>query len=189
MRIITGLLKGRNIEVPANTDIRPTTGRTKEGVFSTILSRRFMENARVLDLFAGTGNYGFEAISRGAAQVTFIDRDKYLLRRIEEYGREFDIEDQIRTRRAEVEQFLEGPPLPSDFIFCDPPYKYETFDRILDPIFDNGWLNEAGWLIVEHNKYNRFEEHPHCYITKEYGRTLITIFTAETVDQDDKIFD
>ncbi len=189
MRIITGLLKGRIIDVPKNHKLRPTTGRAKEGIFSTIDSRRFLENARVLDLFAGTGNLGFEALSRGASHATFVDRDKYLLRRIEDYSREFEVSDQVSTRCANVEEFLQGPPIPVDFIFCDPPYKYETFDPILDPIFQNNWLNEGGWLIVEHNKYNRFEDHPNCYITKEYGRTLITIFNAETVDEDDKLLD
>lgn len=189
MRIITGLLKGRKIDVPKNTDLRPTTGRAKEGIFSTIGSYRFMENAQVLDLFAGTGNLGFESISRGARHVTFVDQDRHLLKRIESYAREFEVSDQISTRCAAVEEFLQGPPIPSDFIFCDPPYKYRTFERILDPIFENNWLNENGWLIVEHNKFNRFENHPHCYITKEYGRTLITIFTEHEVAEDDKILE
>lgn len=189
MRIITGLLKGRIIDVPKNQDLRPTTGRAKEGIFSTIDSRRFLENARILDLFAGTGNLGFEALSRGARDVTFVDHDQYLLQRIEEYATEFDVEDQVSTRCAGIEEFLQGPPLSADFIFCDPPYKYENFERILEPIFQNSWLNEGGWFIVEHNKFNRFETHPNCYITKEYGRTLITIFTAETVDEDNKMLD
>ncbi|WP_372903082.1 RsmD family RNA methyltransferase, partial [Rhodohalobacter sp.] len=69
MRVITGKLKGRKIPVP-NTDLlRPTSDRTKEGIFSVIAARTYLDNTRVLDLFAGSGNLGFEAISRGAENV------------------------------------------------------------------------------------------------------------------------
>ena len=73
MRIITGKLKGRQLETPLDLNIRPTADRCKESMFNIIEARKGIHNARVLDLFAGTGNLGFEAISRGAAHVTSVD--------------------------------------------------------------------------------------------------------------------
>ena len=69
MRIITGSLKGRRFEIPKGLNVRPTTDRTKESMFNKIEAYKFIEGTRVLDLFAGSGNLGFEAISRGAREV------------------------------------------------------------------------------------------------------------------------
>ena len=73
MRIITGTLKGRRITMPKGLDVRPTTNRTKESIFNKIEVYKHIDGARVLDLFGGSGSLGFEAISRGAATVTFVD--------------------------------------------------------------------------------------------------------------------
>src|SRR5699024_5659407 len=97
MRIITGSLKGRRLSVPGNTDVRPTTGRVKESLFSAIESRRYIQQSTVLDLFAGSGSLGFEALSRGARQATFVDQDQKCLNYIENTAKRFDIEDKMRA--------------------------------------------------------------------------------------------
>ena len=73
MRIITGKLKGRQIKIPKGLDVRPTTDRTKESIFNKIEVYKYLEGSVILDLFGGSGNLGFEAISRGAKSVTFVD--------------------------------------------------------------------------------------------------------------------
>src|SRR5699024_7949773 len=83
MRIITGLLKGRRIHIPNTLNVRPTTDRTKESMFSILDARKHILGTRVLDLFGGSGNLGFEALSRGAENVLFVDSDRRNIQHIE----------------------------------------------------------------------------------------------------------
>ena len=109
MRIITGSLKGRRFEIPKGLDVRPTTDRTKESMFNKIEAYKYIEGTRVLDLFAGSGNLGFEAISRGAREVLAVDLDPANLKLIDKISRSWEIDHQIRTVAIDVQQFLESP--------------------------------------------------------------------------------
>lgn len=179
MRIITGTLKGREINIPNTLNVRPTADRTKEGLFSILDARKYIREANVLDLFAGSGNLGFEAISRGASKVLFVDSDRRNIRHIESVSREFEIDDQVRTVTSPVEKFLKGMPLPYDIIFSDPPYDFPHMHEMIETIINDGWLAEGGWLILEHDKRHNFTDHPNCAGYKEYGRTHVSIFLAE----------
>lgn len=179
MRIITGILKGRKIHIPKTLEVRPTTDRTKEGLFSILDSRKYIRGARVLDLFGGSGNLGFEALSRGCKDVLFVDSDRRNTRHIEKVAKEFNLSDRIRTTPSRVEDFLEGMPLPYDIIFADPPYDYPLMNEMIETITSDGWMAENGWLILEHDKWHDFTDHPHCAYKKEYGRTHVSIFLAE----------
>ena len=179
MRIITGTLKGRQINIPNTLNVRPTAARTKEGIFSILEARKYIRGAQVLDLFAGSGNLGVEAISRGADKVLFVDSDRRNTKHIDKVCREFDISNQIRTVTSPVENFLEGMPLPYDIVFSDPPYDFPLMYEMIDTICNDGWLAENGWLILEHDKRHDFNDHPHCAYYKEYGRTHVSIFLAE----------
>ncbi|NGP77592.1 16S rRNA (guanine(966)-N(2))-methyltransferase RsmD [Balneolaceae bacterium YR4-1] len=184
MRIITGTLKGRRINIPKNLDVRPTTDRTKEGLFSTIESWKYIRDSRVLDLFAGSGSLGIEAISRGAAEVLFVDQEPRNISHIEKLAQEFEVGDRIRTVTMDVKQFLQGPAVPYDFIFADPPYTYGELNEIVDSIFQNSWLKESGWLILEHNTHYDFREHKFSLMEKEYGKTLISILSPQASKND-----
>jgi 16S rRNA (guanine(966)-N(2))-methyltransferase RsmD len=176
MRIITGSLKGRKIPHPQTQNVRPTTDRTKEGMFNAIVARRYLKDVRVLDLFAGTGNLTFEAISRGATSSLCVDSQAENLQYIEDLADKFGVADQIQTRRSDVAHFLEGPPIPYDIIFCDPPYDYPMMHEMVDQILEEGWLALDGWLILEHDRRHHFENHPHSIYSKPYGRTIVVIF-------------
>ncbi len=182
MRIITGTLKGRKINIPATLEVRPTTDRTKEGIFSMLEARRYIRESRVLDLFAGSGNLGLEAISRGAASVQFVDSEPKNIRHIEKVSEEFEVDDRIRTTVIAVEDFLKGPAVPYDFIFSDPPYDYPHMEEMVEIILAKNWLQSGGWLILEHDKRHDFQEHPQCIIAKAYGRTIVSIFEANDED-------
>ncbi len=177
MRIITGKLKGRKIPVP-NTDLlRPTSDRTKEGIFSVIAARTYLDNTRVLDLFAGSGNLGFEAISRGAENVLFVDRETAHLQQIEKTSKTFGVENQISTIALDIEIFLEKKEFGSfDFIFADPPYDYFWMVEMVEQIMNSDLLKEDGWFVLEHDKRHDFSEHPLCRFSKPYGRTVAAIF-------------
>ncbi len=186
MRIITGRLKGRVIPVPDTGSLRPTSDRTKEGLFSVIAARRFFDGTRVLDLFAGSGNLGFEAISRGSEHVLFVDQHPEHIRHIEKLAHQFNIKRQVQTRTQSVEQFLDGPSTAHDFIFCDPPYDYFMMTKMTDKILHGGWLKPDGWFILEHDKRHDFSSHAHCFYARAYGRTIVSIFQAQAVDSDEQ---
>lgn len=185
MRIITGTLKGRIIPIPETDELRPTSDRTKEGLFAVIAARRFFEGTVALDLFAGSGNLGIEAISRGTDQVLFVDRNPDHIRHIEKLARQFGILEQIQTVTRPVEEFLENRTATYDLIFCDPPYDYFFMEEMISLILEKGWLKEGGWFILEHDKRHDFSSHPNCIFCKPYGRTIVSIFEAEAVDSDE----
>ncbi|HLR77054.1 MAG TPA: 16S rRNA (guanine(966)-N(2))-methyltransferase RsmD [Balneolaceae bacterium] len=176
MRIITGRLKGRKINIPKTLDVRPTTDRVKEGIFSVIESYRVIPESIVLDLFAGSGNLGFETLSRGAHSAFFVDHNQANIKHIEKVAQEFELSESVRSATFDVKQFLEGPPVPADIIFSDPPYKYPHIEETTEAILSGGWLNPNGWLILEHSTYLDFRDHPNCLKTKRYGRTVVNFF-------------
>lgn len=177
MRIITGKFKGRTIPVPKTDLLRPTSDRTKEGIFNVIEARTYLDNTRVLDLFAGSGNLGFEAISRGASSVLFVDQEAAHIKQIEKTAKQLGVENQISTIALDTELFLERKGFGSfDFIFADPPYDYFWMIEMVDQIMDSDLLKDDGWFILEHDKRHDFSDHPRCKFSKAYGRTIAAIF-------------
>ena len=183
MRIITGTLKGRKLKAPTSGEVRPTSDRTKEGMFNVIAARRYFDELDVLDLFGGSGNLGFEAISRGARHVTFVDSNRASIKTIEETALQFGVSDQIRAVFSAVDSFLSKFPRPYDLIFADPPYDYPTMDEIIQRVLSDGWLAADGWFLLEHDKRHNFTEHPNCAFSKPYGRTIVSIFVLPGEDQ------
>lgn len=182
MRIITGKLKGRQIPIPKTDLLRPTSDRTKEGLFSVIDARTYFDQSRILDLFAGSGNLGFEAISRGASSCLFVDNISDHLVQIEKTAEKLGVREQITTLSMNVELFLEKDHGKFDFIFADPPYDYYQMTNMIDQIMDNQWLDDDGWFILEHDKRHNFAEHRFCVFSKPYGRTIVSIFKLNSVD-------
>lgn len=185
MRIITGSLKGRRLKTPDNDRVRPTSDRTKESMFSVIDARRYFDGLHVADLFAGSGNLGFEAVSRGVAQVTFVESDRTALKTIEENARLLDVASVIRIVPGDVMRYLAGPPRKFDLIFADPPYDLPELAALPDMILQNGWLADGGWFLLEHDRRHTFAEHPNCVFSKPYGRTIVSIFREAGDDSDD----
>lgn len=179
MRIITGKLKGRRFHIPKGLEVRPTTDRIKENIFNKIEAYKFIEGSRVLDLFAGSGSLGFEAVSRGAASVLAVDLDPANTELIRKTAEKFGVQNQITAFTADALTFTGGKGQAFDFIFCDPPYFYENTDRIVKQILENGWLADDGWFVLEHDKYQNYKEHPRCFFSKAYGRSTVSIFGEE----------
>jgi 16S rRNA (guanine(966)-N(2))-methyltransferase RsmD len=176
MRIITGKLKGRKLPFPNGAAVRPTADRVKEGLFSVLESRRSIRNCSVLDLFAGSGNLGFEALSRGAQSVLFVDHNPKCIEYIQNTARKFDMDSQIRTIAMNVSEFLEGAVVPGAIILADPPYKYRTMEKLVKQVLDGSWLEKEGMFILEHNKYREFSRHDRFLLEKKYGRTHVSFF-------------
>lgn len=191
MRIITGTLKGRRLKSPTTDETRPTSDRTKEGMFNVIDARRYFDDLEVLDLFGGSGNLGFEAISRGAAHATFVDASRASIKIIEENAEHLGVTNQVRVICSPVDSFLSRFARPFDLVFADPPYDYPEMEKLIEVVMTGGWLAKGGWFLLEHDKRHNFTDHPNCVFSKPYGRTIVTIFVLpsaedeETSDQGD----
>jgi len=147
MRIIAGQWRGRPIDAPKGDTTRPTSDRAREGLFSMLASRLgSFEDLQVADLFAGTGALGLEALSRGAAFCTFVEKDRFALdvlkRNIDRLGAGGRAE-----IRAQAVEHLPPPPRPCDLILLDPPYGAGLAQTALDRAVP--WLAPGGWLSVE----------------------------------------
>lgn len=150
MRVIAGKAKGRKLYDVKGPGTRPITDRAKSALFS-ILSYD-IKNSRFLDLFAGTGQVGIEALSRGASEVVFVEMGHEAIRTIYANLRLTQLEENTIVERADVFRFLNGVPQSYDYIFVAPPQYRELWLKTLRQI-DHvpAWLNEEGWVIVQIN--------------------------------------
>lgn len=190
MRIIAGRYGGRTLKSPDGHMTRPSTARTRESLFSLIDSRIYLDGAEVLDLFAGTGALGLEAISRGAALVTFVEQKRPVLDLARENAAELGVEDQCFFVQGDAVAYLErysGPPF--DLIMADPPYKLEAMERMPDLALPH--LKNDGVFTLEHSSHHWFDEHPHLMTSRPYGRTIVSLFRPplEPLDTDESAGD
>ena len=144
MRVITGTARGRRLKTPDNYDIRPTTDNVKESLFNIL--QFDIEGRRVLDLFAGTGQLGIECLSRGAANVTFVDKDRNAVKIVRENLKSCGLnatvlqEDALRILERRQKY---------DLIFVDPPYDSDLYEAVLDRINLVDILSEGGIIVCE----------------------------------------
>ena len=146
MRVISGTQRGRKLKEPTGFDIRPTSDMVKEAIFNII--QFDVEGARVLDLFAGTGQLGIEALSRGAEHVVFVDSNPAATKLISENIKtcKFESEATVLTRDA-ITFLSSGEKF--DIVIVDPPYDTEIVDKALSKIIEFDKLNEHGIIICE----------------------------------------
>lgn len=151
MRIITGSAKGCRLKAPKGQDTRPTADRIKESLFNILGTRVFEQ--RVLDIFAGTGNLGLEALSRGAAAAVFIDQATAPL--IRENAEHTHLSEKAEILRGDVFLHLQhfaGAGRQFDLVFCDPPYHKGLWEKALQFFDSSGVLSAGGILVVEHGR-------------------------------------
>lgn len=152
MRIGGGNLSGRRIKAPAGGNIRPSGGRLKKSLFDILAPR--LPRARFLDLFAGAGGVGLEALSRGADHVTFVEQGRRAADAIQKNLDELGLAAQARLLRREARSALaslERVGGPFDLIFIDPPYRLAVHHSLLQKIGASTLLRSGGVLIVEHH--------------------------------------
>lgn len=181
MRIIAGSAKGHALKVPREVS-RPTTDRVRESVFG-ILSAVLGE-ARVLDLFAGSGALGIEALSRGASECTFVEQNRGAARVIEENLKKTGVSGGKAVCR-EVSAFLKAEKRSYDLIFADPPYADGLTDAARDLVALEGWcdwLSKDGFLILEREAMGDLPlpEGLKLLQQRDYGRSRISIYQRAT---------
>ena len=154
MRIISGCLGGRRLHTVEGEGYRPAMGKTREALFSMLLSRgmRF-DGARVLDLFAGSGSLGFEALSRGAGEAVFVENAPLPARCLARNMEELAVRDRARLLRDDVRKgLLRSPAAPVDLVFIDPPYRKNLINVCLTALEERGWLAQEAFISAELEK-------------------------------------
>lgn len=149
MRIITGSARGIQLDAPDGMTTRPTADRVKEALFSMI--QFDIEGRRVLDLFAGSGQLGLEALSRGASSAVFIDSSREAVDIILKNAAKTKLKERCRVAVYDFESYLKGGSFSEkfDIIFLDPPYNTDAMARALSLILDSGALREGGTIVCE----------------------------------------
>jgi 16S rRNA (guanine(966)-N(2))-methyltransferase RsmD len=182
MRVISGSAKGKKLKAVPGDTTRPITDRTKEALFS-ILGKWIVE-ARVLDLFAGTGAVGIEALSRGAAHVTFVDKSPAATRTIGENLRLTGLAARAHVKRSDVFKFLKQPPVnlqPFDLIYIAPPQYQELWVKAIEFIdqYLGDWLLADGAVVAQIHPIEYRDlalKNLTLYDQRKYGSTLLCFY-------------
>lgn len=149
MRVIAGKYKNLHLISPKGQSIRPTSDRVREWIFSCFMGQ--ITGIQVLDLFAGTGAFGLEALSRGAESVTFVDQSKQAIDLIGKNLKKAKADSAIFNEDAI--SFLSRTSEQYDIIFCDPPYRYDQFGTLAEMIYNRKILTKTGILIYETDRH------------------------------------
>ena len=178
IRVIAGTLRGRRLSTIRGIKVRPTSDRVRESIFS-ILSRKVL-NARVLDLFAGTGALGIEALSRGSEFAVFIESGRQAYTMIKQNVSSCGLEDRcecIRWNAVKNLNCLQSIREPFNLIFMDPPYNKGLISPVLKNLLKIHALQNGAVIVVEHAGTERFvEDAPELRLTDQriYGKTLVS---------------
>lgn len=178
MKVISGILKGRNIKGYNIDGTRPTMDRVKESLFASI--NGYLEDSVVLDLFAGSGNLGIEAISNGGKKCYFVDNNRNCIKVINDNINTFEISDKCEVLNRDYKQALKyfrDSDIKFDLILVDPPYDYVVINEIMDLVDGYGLLNDGGIIVLEYrddvlNKNKNYE----LLKCKKYGDKFISIY-------------
>ena len=176
MRIITGKYGGRKINPPARMPYtRPTTDVAKEGLFNIIENNISIEGLKTLDIFGGTGSISYELASRGASDLTIIEKDGKMQAFIQKTISGLNIEN-CTVIKMDVFRFLESTKETYDLIFAGPPYALKNIDDLPVIIREKKLLNPHGWFILEHTPANNYENEVLFKTSRNYGTTVFSIF-------------
>lgn len=148
LTITGGTLRSRRVSTPAGREVRPTPARVKEALFSILGSR--VEDARVLDLFAGSGALGFESLSRGAAHCTFVERHRATAGALREAARSLGVADRVEVVSAPAERAVRALEGRYDLVFADPPYAQPYPAQTFAALRESGAIDGGTTVVYEH---------------------------------------
>lgn len=174
MKIISGIYKGKKLAIP-NKDFRPTQGKVREALFNII----DVKEKKFLDICAGSGSIGYEALSRGASSVFLIDIDREPIKALLESARILNVSDNVKIKRIAGTDFIKRTDETFDIIYFDPPYNSDIYETVIVGILEKKLLKENGVLVVEmdekmYNKSKYLENIEHE--KRRYGSTYLLIF-------------
>lgn len=170
MRIVSGSAKGRRLRVPDGDATRPTTDRVREATFNALFSMDAIDGAHFCDLFAGSGALGLEALSRGAAAATFVERDRSALIALRDNIASLGFEDRSTIWQTDAVQWAAGKS-DIDVWLADPPYAFDQWKLLLDRISDGIVVAESDSPVDPHERWEITRE-------RRYGSTVVCILQA-----------
>jgi len=176
MRVVAGDAGGRRLVSPEGTQTRPTSDRVRESIFNMLFSLGAIEGATVLDLYAGSGALGIEALSRGAEHCTFVERDREAIDCIEENLETLGYTGRSTVVATDVSHWLSAGRGPFGLVLIDPPYAEENWEQLLDQVDGEILVAESGSPIAEHHRWNVARD-------KAYGATFVTVLTQQVPAQ------
>lgn len=178
-RIISGRARGLRLAVLDRPGLRPTTDRVRESAFSALLSRVSLDGARVLDLFAGAGALGLEALSRGAAHLDLVELDVAVARQLATNAAKVGGSAKVHTAAVAAHLGKRPPPSPYELVFLDPPYNTGLVAPTLIALTAEGWLADDALVCVEHPADEAVVAPPGLGVdfARRYGNTAITLLT------------
>ena len=157
---------------------RPTTDIAKEGLFNIISNNIEIDGIKTLDIFGGTGSISYELASRGATDLTIVEKDPKMYEFIKGKVAELGIEN-CKLVKSEVFRFLDSCSEKFDLIFAGPPYALTTINDIPRVIREKALLKKGGWFILEHTPANNYEKEPQFKTMRNYGTTIFSIFVNQ----------
>ena len=182
MKVLSGLLKGRKIEGYNIEGTRPTMDRVKESLFGMI--QDYIKDSIVLDLFAGSGQLGIEAISNGAKLCYFIDNNIEVIKILNKNINNLKIKEQSKVILSDWKKSLNdfaNQNIKFDLIFVDPPYDYDVYEKILEKVSNLNLLNKNGLIILEHHNLKLKDKYNDLilYKQKKYGNKSVNIYKID----------
>lgn len=172
IRITGGKNRSRKLFIPENNLTKPTMDKVRAAVFNALTND--IKGKDVLDLFSGSGSYGFEALSRDAKSVTFVDKEKEAITAIKKNA-EMLKETNIKVFQSDVVSFLESKNGQFDLVFVDPPYKLDIYQNVLDLLEKNAYLKDDAIIILESEKELSINEEKYKKV-KLYNYGLAKIY-------------
>jgi 16S rRNA (guanine966-N2)-methyltransferase len=180
MRVIAGSHRGRRLSGPQGTRLRPTSDKVREALFSILGSR--VSGSRFLDLYAGTGAVGIEALSRGAIIATFVESNSAAVTLLQQNLRTCALMDRARVRIGRTDGFLKRADWwdgPYDIVFADPPYAAADELALLSQVWKPGLVSEQAVIIIEHDSRTACPpsiDHGTLIRQYEYGDTALALY-------------
>ena len=168
MRVVAGELRGRRFDAPPGHDTRPTTDKVREAVFNALGSLDLVRDAVVVDLFAGSGALGIEALSRGAAECIFVERDRAAVRTLRGNLADLGLDD--RSRVMTTDAVTAVAQLDADLVLADPPYDFDRWTDLVGNVRAPFLVAEAAAALDELDGTDGWT----VTRTKRYGRTWVT---------------
>ncbi|MAY87102.1 MAG: 16S rRNA (guanine(966)-N(2))-methyltransferase RsmD [Pseudooceanicola sp.] len=182
MRIIAGRFRGRALtplgKGDAGAHLRPTPDRVRESLFSILAARGVLDGARVLDLFAGTGALGLEALSRGADHVTFVENGRTGASLIQRNAKLLGVADSTHLFRMDATKLGANTAQPADLVFLDPPYGKGLGARALTAALTANWIAPEALIAWEENAPQTAPDGFDLVDTRRFGDTTLTLITA-----------
>lgn len=185
MKIIGGVKRGAKLATCTSPAVRPTAQRTREALFNILAGGRFglsLGGAVVIDLFAGTGAIGLEALSRGAMQCIFVEQNKEALKTLSANISRLEFEEQAIVSKKDVRSITKWVLPPADFVFADPPYNSQLADQGLEQLYHAGAIRPHAVVAVETRKIESCQLSTNFTLTdsRTYGMAKLSFFKLAT---------